>query len=386
MQHHQSLLGHSDVVGGLAFSPDGKHLFTSSADDTTRTWDISSSGSAEIGAIPGSELVTDLIHDGEKSWIVTSSSDGMVKILDPEGLQEQQSFVAHQDVIRRIDESPDGKMVATAGLDGIVKVWEIETGELLLEINAHETQPSGFFRGVLDVDFSPDSKLLVTGGVDGETNVWDINTGELLKNLVNQDEWVLRTAFHPSESWVATSYDSSIKIWDAVSGELLQELVHENWEIGNQGMWGLDFSPDGSQLITGRSDGAVEIWQLPTRGWQPEEDGARLVHDVRTEADFILSTRFHPDGEQYAISTLNGLIELRDSATKELLLSIQQSGAVALINFSPDGKRMYAIGLDGSVQVYALDLQELITLAHSRVTRSLTTDECRTYLHVEACP
>jgi hypothetical protein len=54
--------------------------------------------------------------------------------------------------------------------------------------------------------------------------------------------------------------------------------------------------------------------------------------------------------------------------------------------FGPDGKRLAASINDGTARIYALPLDDILAMAKSRVTRALTTDECRTYLHVEQCP
>lgn len=59
------------------------------------------------------------------------------------------------------------------------------------------------------------------------------------------------------------------------------------------------------------------------------------------------------------------------------------AGEVAL---SPDGSHLATTGRDGTVRVYILPLEEIVALVRSRETRSLTTEECRQYLHVEACP
>ena len=54
--------------------------------------------------------------------------------------------------------------------------------------------------------------------------------------------------------------------------------------------------------------------------------------------------------------------------------------------FSPDGKRLATANADGTVQVYALDLRELLNLARSRVTRTFTADECQRYFQSGTCP
>ena len=56
------------------------------------------------------------------------------------------------------------------------------------------------------------------------------------------------------------------------------------------------------------------------------------------------------------------------------------------VSFSPDGNHLATAGADGTVRTYTLGLDDLVDLARSRVTRSLTEDECRTFLHMDACP
>jgi WD40 repeat protein len=153
----------------------------------------------------------------------------------------------------------------------------------------------------------------------------------------------------------------------------------------NRAIWSIDFSPDGSQLVLGRSDRVIELWQLPTNPWEEMEE-AHLIDKFQSQAGFILSIRFHPDGERIAVTGLSGLVELRDATSNELLLNLQFSDAQNNIKFTPDGKRLIIVSFEGIARILALDLEELVTLAQSRVTRSLTTEECQTYLHLDECP
>ncbi len=103
------------------------------------------------------------------------------------------------------------------------------------------------------------------------------------------------------------------------------------------------FSSDGNRLVTGSSDSTIKVWNV--------SPGANA-------------------GEQPL--TLYG-----------------GSTAVLSAQFSPDGKRIVAgwsyRGTPGSVRVLALDLEDLLAIANSRVTRALTNDECQKYLHVDKC-
>jgi len=80
-------------------------------------------------------------------------------------------------------------------------------------------------------------------------------------------------------------------------------------------------------------------------------------------------------------------VRLWDTASgqERLNLALHTDGVIS-VGFSPDGSRLVSGGWDGTVRVYALRLEDLVALARQRLTRSLTDEECRRYLHVDACP
>ena len=76
-----------------------------------------------------------------------------------------------------------------------------------------------------------------------------------------------------------------------------------------------------------------------------------------------------------------------DVATGEELATLYgQTGALNELAYSPDGNRIATAAADGSIRTFVVDTDELVSLARSRVTRSLTAEECQKYLHVEECP
>ena len=73
------------------------------------------------------------------------------------------------------------------------------------------------------------------------------------------------------------------------------------------------------------------------------------------------------------------------SGVQKLILRGHQ-GVVWRLAFSPAGSKLASSSSDGTVRVWALDLDDLIEIAQRRATRALTDEECRQYLHVEVCP
>jgi WD40 repeat protein len=96
----------------------------------------------------------------------------------------------------------------------------------------------------------------------------------------------------------------------------------------------------------------------------------------------VLSVKFSPDGKMIATSSLDGTTRIWDAATGENLLMLPIAG---YLSFRPDGRRL-AIGSQSGVYVFVVSIDDLAILAKSRVTRSLTKEECQQYLHVSTCP
>ena len=94
------------------------------------------------------------------------------------------------------------------------------------------------------------------------------------------------------------------------------------------------------------------------------------------------SVTYSADGRWLASAGGEG-IKIWDSATGGELLDLP--GGSTLVLFNRTGNRMFTSS-DNGIQLYALKIEDLIALAKSRLTRSLTTEECQKYLHVDACP
>jgi WD40 repeat protein len=142
----------------------------------------------------------------------------------------------------------------------------------------------------------------------------------------------------------------------------------------------LAFSPDGNLLAAGNNGGLLEVWQLPDELRADGEKEAEILLSIPS-ANAMRALSFNASGTQIVTAA-----QIWDAATGELLLTLSNPDGVGDAEFSPDGGHVAVAGLDGRVRLFTLEMDELIELAQSRVTRPLTTDECQQYLHLDMCP
>ena len=155
-----ALAGHMGLISGVAFSPDGSRIVSSSWDKTARVWDVRT----------GVALAT---LSGHKSWVNSAAF------------------------------SPDGNRIVSASWDKTARVWDSHTGAMLVTLLGHVGP-------VNSAAFSPDGSRIVTSSNDNTARVWDATTGTALATFSAHEEAVDSVAFSPDGSRVVTaSFDGT---------------------------------------------------------------------------------------------------------------------------------------------------------------------------------
>jgi WD40 repeat protein len=391
-----TLSGHMRAIADVDFSLDGARLATG-ADDGVRIWDLSASGTAELLAFPGhGDLVSEVDISQDGKYLATASMDGTAKVWDLTDGQLLFDLLGHTDRVVDVSFSPDGRLLATAGTDNTARTWDFAAslsagaGQPLLALSGHRDAPpiGGLFPGVSRVNFSPDGQLLVTAGADGTARVWEVHSGREVLVLSGHPNGngVTNAIFSPDGTRLATATDSSriadtvVKVWD-FSAALKTGTGTGRDLLSLSGfpdrVWGLAFSPDGRRLATS-TDYVAEVWDLDT--------GLKNF-TLSGHTSTVIDIKFSPDGSLLATAGGDGTTKLWEAATgQELFTFTNVSGLLNRVDFTPDSKYLAISGPDWVVRLYAVELEQLVALAKSRVTRSLTTEECRLFLHLDQCP
>jgi WD40 repeat protein len=227
----------------------------------------------------------------------------------------------------------------------------------------------------VELAFSPNGKRLASASWDGTAKVWDLTSQDVLTIQVPPSaNWMTSIAFSLDGKTVFTGADEKfVRQWDSVTGEEIRSFSSDGIEI-----YSVAISPDGNLLAAGHQDGNIQVWDVKT--------GEKL-RVLTGHAGLVLRIAFSEDGTHLASASFDRLAKVWDVNTGEELASLYGNASnVFGVSFSLDGNQLATAGADGTVRTYTLHMEDLIALAKSRLTRSLTETECQKYLHMETCP
>jgi RNA polymerase sigma factor (sigma-70 family) len=240
-------------------------------------------------------------------------------------LRPRATLAGHSDGVFAMAFFADGRGLATAGGDRVIRLWDTATGQTTGTLSGHRHK-------IESLAVSPDSAILASGegdlhGPPGEVKLWDLKARRELATLPEHEQGVPGLAFDSKGRWLATaSWGGTVRLWDVATRRLLHVL-----QSHQSGVSRLAFSPDGSLLASASNDRTVKLWD-PARG-------AELA-TLRGHTEPVYALAFSPDGSTLASGSRGGTIRLWDVQSHEERLQIPATALLHCLTFAPDGRTL----------------------------------------------
>jgi WD40 repeat protein/serine/threonine protein kinase len=239
----------------------------------------------------------------------------------------------HWSWVHDVAVSPDGKLLASAGRDGVAKVWDMGTG-------AERWALVGHAGPVLCVAYQAQGKYLVTGGMDTVAKLWNAQTGAFVRNLFPMAGLVHTVAFSPDGKVLAAMTPWAIRLYDVETGEERLVLLEPDGGIDDIGC-GLGFSPDGQTLAYRSRKHGVRLCDATT-------GKERRTFQVRGKA--VSCVAWSPDGKTLAVGTTRpdpvvAFLDAETGAEQRVYADKGPEVDVLAVTFRQDGKALAAAGM-----------------------------------------
>ena len=389
---------YSNSVAILAFSSDGKWLAVRRERGAVALWDTGARKS--VVELPGSGSPKALALSAQGNVLaygnVGSNGTPVVSLWNLTTRQEHQ--LPHSSAPARLALSPDGTLLASRATDGMVRLWQIESRQVITNVQLSKLEedyqgrilfspngpwlaigetnairlwdwasgklrtiplpkPSDFVTGLA---FSPDGRLLVAAcnqiiQVWDVATVWDLPAASevpLMGPPIEHRSRILDLAVAPDNQTLATAgVDQMVRLWDLHRRQEIRRYQGNAHEV-----WAVAFSPDGQHLVSGGRDGSVRYWDPVAKPPPPP-------YTVLPVPVWSPAFAFAPDGQRFiALDKRDGSASLWETATVRPLERLSFLGTDnSAVKWSPDGRTLALGDWLGNIRVRDFASRRMIT-------------------------
>lgn len=314
---------------GPTFSPDGHDLAGVDGAKVVIVRNWSSSYDRMFLPLDNDDQLKTVTFSPTGFHVASSASTGAIYISNATGDNNQLSVLrGHSGDVFGLSFSQDGRLLASGGVDGTIRLWDLAGGGHPRVLRGH----AGWVNGVA---FSPDGRHVVSAGADGTVRLWDVNGTADPVLLGRHSGGVISVAYSLDGRRIASGgMDDTVRVWNTDRLGLPMVLRGHRGSISE-----VAFSPDGNHVASGSWDDTVKIWDVT------EADDMTVLRGHRGPVSSVAASA---DGRYVVSGGQDGNVLLWDTTSNRDPLTLHTHNLpVTQVAISADGQRLLSIDADG---------------------------------------
>jgi WD40 repeat protein len=325
-----------------AFAPDGRSLAVVAGPDAVEVWGLPK-WALTRSIKRHAEAISSMALDGSASAtsaapsIAFASLDGSVRLWKLGGDAAPETLVKSADPMRAVAWSRDGKVLATGGDHGALRLWNADKRTAIGSIK-------GFDAGVREIALTANGARVAwtSGTVDRFLAVGDRGKPNAMIGLYGHKGMVDAVDWAPDASMIASGADDTwLILWDPIKGE--KKAVFKGHK---KGITALAWSPDGATIATGSADATIRLWD-PTAA--PEKAEKRTLSGHTRDVKAIA---WSPNGKRLVSGGYDKSVIVWDVAAGTSRALEESADWITAVGFTRDGQRIVTAGRDGTLRVF----------------------------------
>lgn len=333
------ILKHDASLTDVVFSQDGKTIVSASKDGIIKVWDWNGQKARFLyEKKQASNSIADIVMSDDSTTIASGAQDGKVNAWAVRSGKLLQSLSLGKNPVTSVAIAPDGKTIIWGNQKNQVIVWDTLHKEPT-ELGKHQGT-------VNDVKLSQDGRMIASAGDDAVIQLWDLPSRKLKYTLIGHQASLNKMLFSKDDKYLfSTGKDKTIRIWDTRSGRLLDILVgHTN------AIEAIDYNLETKTLVSAGGDQTLRIWK-------PDFQISHYLQQNRVSKIPVLASVYAVatarNSSQVAVGGSDNHVWLSDHGFKKpIKLSEEHEGSIYTLAFSPDGKTLVSGGADKQIAIW----------------------------------
>ena len=272
--------------------------------------------------------------DGKKC--ISGAGDNTLRIWDIEQGHCLKELEGHSDWIWALAVTGDGKRCVSGSWDKTLRIWDIESGQCLKTLEGHSGR-------IFSLAIFPDGEKCVSGADDNTLRIWDMQSGLCLKTLKGHSNWIRTLAITPNgKRCVSGADDNTLRIWDIEQGHCIKTLIGHTRVIN-----ALAISSDGRKCASGSNDETIRIWDMQS---------GLCLKTLKGHRDCIRTLAITPDGKRCVSGADDNTLRIWDMQSGLCLKTLKgHRDSIRTLAITPDGKRCVSGADDNTLRIWDIE-------------------------------